>query len=157
MSALPDNARTIDLLKWVAANPNKPFDPNMVVSLSTGHTWDWEWQAVLGQMEDLRLQNYVTKLRQDAAGSTYWTITTKGTSYLHALESSESRAPNVFGVTTGGMSMEIVGGWERLGEPIGEGGQGHVYLVRKPSRVDERKAAIDDLHRDPWGRFPRMK
>lgn len=41
--------------------------------------------------------------------------------------------------------MAIIGGWEQLGEPIGEGGQGHVYLVRKPSRVDERKAAVEDL------------
>lgn len=62
----------------------------MVVSLSTNHSSDWEWQAVLGQMEDLRLQNYILKLKQDAAGSTYWTITPKGENYLRALEHAES-------------------------------------------------------------------
>jgi hypothetical protein len=62
----------------------------MVVSLSTGHTTDWEWQAVLGQMEDLRKQNYVMRLKQDAGGSTYWTITTSGINYLHALERFET-------------------------------------------------------------------
>lgn len=51
------------------------------------HTSDWQWQAVLGQMEDLRRQNYLFKLKQDPAGSTYWTITTSGLSYLQALES----------------------------------------------------------------------
>src|SRR5271167_1119971 len=80
----------LDLLKWVAANPNKPFDPNMVVSLSTNHASDWEWQAVLGQMEDLKRQSYITKLKQDPAGSTYWTITPKGENYLRALERAES-------------------------------------------------------------------
>jgi len=89
VSPLPHNARVIDLLKWVAGNPNQPFDPNMVVH-TTGHTSDWEWQAVLGQMEDLRRQNYIMKLKQDPAGSTYWTITTSGTNYLHALERFEN-------------------------------------------------------------------
>jgi len=89
MAALPHNARIVDLLRWVAAHQNEPFDPNMVVSLSTGHTGDWEWQAVLGQMEDLRRQNYIMKLKQDPAGSTYWVITTSGVNYLHALEHFE--------------------------------------------------------------------
>jgi hypothetical protein len=51
------------------------------------HTRDWQWQAVLGQMEDLRRQNYIYRLKQDPASSTYWTITTSGLSYLQALES----------------------------------------------------------------------
>jgi len=93
---LPHNAKIVDLLKWVAAHPNQPFDPNMVVSLSTNHTSDWEWQAVLGQMEDLRRQNYIMKLKQDGAGSIYWTITTSGTNYLHALERFEN--PEAAGV-----------------------------------------------------------
>ncbi len=62
----------------------------MVVSLSTGHASDWEWQAVTAQMEDLRRQNYIMKLKQDPWGSTYWTITTSGMNYLHALERFES-------------------------------------------------------------------
>jgi len=64
----------------------------MVVSLSTNHASDWEWQAVLGQMEDLRLNNYILKLKQDPHGSTYWTITPKGENYLRALERAESIA-----------------------------------------------------------------
>jgi hypothetical protein len=85
VSPLPTNASTLDLLRWVANHPNQPFDPNMVVQST--HTSDWQWQAVLGQMEDLRRQNYIYKLKQDPAGSTYWTITTSGLSYLQALES----------------------------------------------------------------------
>jgi hypothetical protein len=90
MSTLPHNAKTVDLLKWVAAHPNQPFDPNMVVSLSTNHTTDWEWQAVLGQMEDLRRQGYIMLLKMDGGSSTYWTITTSGSNYLRALESFEA-------------------------------------------------------------------
>jgi predicted secreted protein len=89
MNPLPHAAETIDLLKWVAAHPNQPFDPNMVVSLSTNHTSDWEWQAVLNQMNSLRQQNYVMQLKQDPSGSTYWTLTTSGANYLHALERFE--------------------------------------------------------------------
>lgn len=81
--------KDIDLLRWVAANPNKPFDPNMVVSTSTGHTDDWEWQAVLHQMEELSRLNYIRRTRQDSGGSTYWTITERGKSYLSALERTE--------------------------------------------------------------------
>ncbi|HXX20195.1 MAG TPA: P-loop NTPase fold protein [Candidatus Acidoferrum sp.] len=90
MSALPHLAKEIDLLRWVAANPNKPFDPNMVVSTSTGHTDDWEWQAVLHQMEELARLNYIRKIKQDSGGSTYWTITERGESYLNALERAET-------------------------------------------------------------------
>src|SRR5260370_81491 len=77
----------------------------MIVSLSTNHASDWEWQAVLGQMEELRRQNYITKLKQDPAGSTYWTITTKGENYLHALERAESlTAENTSDVDSGDIS-----------------------------------------------------
>jgi hypothetical protein len=85
MSPLPNNASTLDLLRWVATHPNQPFDPNMVITAT--HVSDWQWQAVLGQMEDLRRQNYILRINQDAGGSTYWTITTSGVSYLQALES----------------------------------------------------------------------
>ena len=88
MTALPNSAAAIDLLKWVIANPNKPFDPNMVVSAT--HTSDWQWQAVLAQIEDLGRQGYITKLKQDGGGSTYWTITGKGENYLRALERAEN-------------------------------------------------------------------
>ncbi len=49
--------------------------------------------------------------------------------------------------------MAMVGSWEQLGEPIGEGGQSNVYLVRRPARVAEREAAFERLRRDPWGPF----
>lgn len=55
--------------------------------IQSTHTSDWQWQAVLGQMEDLRRQNYILKLKQDPWGSTYWGITTTGLNYLRALES----------------------------------------------------------------------
>src|SRR5260370_2941275 len=60
----------------------------MVVSAT--HTSDWQWQAVLAQMEDLGRQGYITKLKQDGGGSTYWTITGKGEKYLRALERAEN-------------------------------------------------------------------
>ena len=85
MSPKPNNASTLDLLRWVANHPNQPFDPNMVISAT--HTSDWQWQAVLEQMEDLRRQSYILRVKQDPQGSTYWTITTTGLSYLQALES----------------------------------------------------------------------
>ena len=88
MSALPNSARTIDLLRWVVAHANQPFDPNMVVTAT--HTSDWQWQAVLAQMEDLKTQGYFTKHKQDPAGSTYWSITPKGENYLRALERAEN-------------------------------------------------------------------
>ena len=90
MSALPHNADPVDLLRWVAANPNQPFDPTMVVSLSTGHESDWEWQAVIAQMEDLRRQNFITKLKQDPWGSTYWTVTSAGKDELERVESPKA-------------------------------------------------------------------
>ena len=99
MSPLPHNAKDVDLLKWVKANPNKPFDPNLVVT--TSHTSDWEWQAVLGQMEELRRQNYITKLNQDPHGSTYWTINSKGENYLRALEQAELLADQPLPVLSG--------------------------------------------------------
>ena len=89
MSKLPHTARTTDLLRWVYANPNKPFDPPMVVTLSTGHADDWEFRAVAAQMEDLRRQGHIMKLKQDASGSTFWTITDSGVKYLRALEATE--------------------------------------------------------------------
>ena len=49
--------------------------------------------------------------------------------------------------------MAITGGWEQLGDPIGEGGQSNVYLVRRPARVAERNSAIEGLLHDPWGPF----
>jgi serine/threonine protein kinase len=49
--------------------------------------------------------------------------------------------------------MAIIGGWEQLGDPIGEGGQSNVYLVRRPARVAERNAALEGLRHDPWGPF----
>lgn len=85
MTTLPHNASVLDLLRWVANHANQPFDPNMVIQST--HTSDWQWQAVLGQMEDLRRQNYILKLKQDPWGSTYWGITTTGLNYLRALES----------------------------------------------------------------------
>jgi hypothetical protein len=92
MSNRPDSARTIDLLKWVAAHPNQAFDPNMVINAT--HTNDWQWQAVIAQMEDLRRQSYITKLKQDPLGSTYWNITQTGTNYLNALARFEDKEPN---------------------------------------------------------------
>src|SRR4029077_9912768 len=32
--------------------------------------------------------------------------------------------------------------WERVGEPLGHGGQSDVYLVRSPKRVAERAACL---------------
>jgi serine/threonine protein kinase len=159
MNGLPHVASRRDLLKWVADNPNKPFDPNMVVALSTGHTTDWEWQAVLGQIEDLRTQGYITRLKQDAAGSTYWIITAIGEKYLHALnvfeeaQDAERLFPHPPTETGGGVRMEFVGGWEQLG-PLGEGGQSKVFLVRSPSRVQERRNAVQQiLSSNPWSPY----
>jgi KAP family P-loop domain len=84
MSSLPDTVDNLDLLRWVFINSDKPFDPNMLINAT--HTTDWQWQAVVGQMEALKRQGYVNKLKQDPAGSTYWTVTQKGESYLRALE-----------------------------------------------------------------------
>ena len=155
MNGLPHSANRRDLLRWVAANPNKPFDPNMVVSLSTGHSTDWEWLAVLGQMEDLRLQGYINRLKQDPAGSTYWTITPTGEKYLQALNSFEqaqevARLYPESPMESGGMDVTFIGGWEQL-KPLGEGGQSKVFLVRSPSRVQERRNAYQQvLSSNPW-------
>src|SRR5208282_491919 len=155
MHGLPHIASRLDLLKWVAANPNKPFDPDMVVSTSTGHASDWEFQAVLGQMEDLRLQGYINRLKQDASGSTYWTITPSGERYKEALRSFEQNQDfqNLYPQSsTGprGVEMTFVGGWEQL-KLLGEGGQGKVFLVRNPSRVQARRTATSHvLNSNPW-------
>ncbi len=87
MSTLPNSVSNADLLKWVAANPDKGFEPNMLISAT--HTTDWQWQAVDDQMKELKRQNYITMLKQDATGLTYWTITQKGQNYLRALQSAE--------------------------------------------------------------------
>lgn len=158
MNGLPRVASRLDLLKWVAANPNKPFDPNMVVSLSTGHTGDWEWQAVLAQMEDLRVQGYLNRLRQDASGSSFWTITPSGERYLHALKSFEQgqdleRLYPQSPIGLGGAAMTLVGGWEQL-KQLGEGGQSRVFLVRDPRRVEARRVATQQiLKTNPWAPY----
>jgi hypothetical protein len=54
--------------------------------VDTKHTSDFEWQTVTAQMEDLRRQGYIHKLNADAWGSTFWTITSTGLSYLEALD-----------------------------------------------------------------------
>jgi serine/threonine protein kinase len=159
MNGLPQTATRRDLLKWVAANPNSPFDPNIVVSLSTGHTSDWEWQAVLGQLEDLRLQGYINRLKQDAGGSTYWAITATGEKYLQALDKFEQEQelarlhPEPITVKDGGIAVTFTGGWEHL-RLLGEGGQSKVYLVRSPQRVKERKSAYEQiLKSNPWAPY----
>jgi hypothetical protein len=158
MNGLPQIASRLDLLKWVAANPNKPFDPNMVVSLSTAHTSDWEWQAVLGQMEDLRVQGYITRLKQDPSGSTYWMITSSGERYIQALNSFEQaqdleRLYPQSSTDSGGATVTLVGGWEQL-TPLGEGGQSKVFLVRSPRRVEARRIATQQvLKANPWAPY----
>jgi serine/threonine protein kinase len=160
MSPLPHTAKIVDLLKWVSANPNQPFDPTMVVSLSTGHTSDWEWQIVLVQMEDLRNQAYITRLKQDAAGATYWTINQSGERYLQALRSFEQEReverlfpPGQTAGATGGASLTFIGGWEQL-KPLGEGGQSRVFLVRGALRVQERRNAVQQvLSSNPWAAY----
>jgi hypothetical protein len=69
------------------ANPNKPFDPNMVVSAT--HTTDWQWQAVDAQMAELKRLAYINQISRDPGGSTYWTISSKGENYLRELERAE--------------------------------------------------------------------
>jgi serine/threonine protein kinase len=158
MNGLPHVASRLDLLKWIAANPNKPFDPNMVVSMSTGHTSDWEWGAVLGQMEELRIQGYITRQKQDASGSTYWTITPSGERYMRALSGFEQAQDferlypqSVAGPR--GAEMTFVGGWEQL-RPLGEGGQSKVFLVRSPNRVRLRRNATAQVPRsNPWAPY----
>lgn len=130
----------------------------MVVSLSTGHADDWEWKAVQTQMEDLRLQGYITKLKQDAAGATYWTITESGKRYLRSLIDFEDEhaIQHLYAETTPvseGAVMTTVGGWEQL-KPLGEGGQSRVFLVRSSARAAERKATIQQVLRsNPWAPY----
>jgi hypothetical protein len=90
MSALPQNVKEIGLLRWVVAHPNQAFDPGMVVSVT--HATDWQWQAVVHQMQDLGRQTYITKIKQEPTGVSYWTITPKGENYLRALGSAKRRA-----------------------------------------------------------------
>jgi serine/threonine protein kinase len=46
--------------------------------------------------------------------------------------------------------MISFGGWEQL-EPLGEGGQSKVFLVRSPGRIQERKDVIQEvLGSNPW-------
>jgi hypothetical protein len=88
MAVLPQSVKEIDLLRWVAAHPNQAFDPAMVVSAT--HATDWQWQAVSHQMEDLGRQTYITRIKSDPTGVTFWTITPKGENYLRALERAET-------------------------------------------------------------------
>lgn len=158
MNVLPHVASRFDLLKWVAANSNKPFDPTMVVSISTGHSTDWEWQAVLGQMEDLRVQGYITRLKQDPSGSTCWTITASGEKYLRALSGFEQgqdleRLYPQSAADAGGATVTFIGGWEQL-KLLGEGGQGKVFMVRSPRRVQEQRSATQQvLSSNPWAPY----
>jgi hypothetical protein len=87
MTALPQSVKDIDLLRWVAAHPSEAFDPGMVVTVT--HATDWQWQAVVNQMEVLARQTYIRKIKGDPTGATYWTITPKGENYLRALERAE--------------------------------------------------------------------
>ncbi len=49
--------------------------------------------------------------------------------------------------------MAFVGGWEQL-QPLGEGGQSKVYLVRSPARVQERRNAVQQiLSSNPWAPY----
>src|ERR1700677_286134 len=44
------------------------------------------------------------------------------------------------------------GAWEVVGEPLGEGGQSNVYLVRKPERSSARRNDILKIFSfSPWG------
>src|SRR2546430_17358340 len=43
------------------------------------------------------------------------------------------------------------GGWEVVDPPLGSGGQGTVFLARCPSRVQKRKAIVEEVLRsNPW-------
>jgi hypothetical protein len=93
MASLPQSVKEIDLLRWVAAHPDEPFDPAMVVSAT--HSTDWQWQAVAHQMEELGRQTYIRRIKNDPAGVTFWTITPKGENYLRALERAETATQEV--------------------------------------------------------------
>jgi len=50
--------------------------------------------------------------------------------------------------------MPQYGGWEQIGEPLGEGGQSIVFLVRNPSRVQKvNNAIMNGLRSNPWGLY----
>jgi hypothetical protein len=89
MAALPHLVKDIDLLRWVKAHPNVAFDPTRVVSLSTGHSTDWEWQAVEMAMDLLKSQSFIALVKREPDGTTYWKITTQGERRLRALERAE--------------------------------------------------------------------
>jgi hypothetical protein len=91
MNSLLRSVKPIVLLRWVADHVGEPFDPIMVVNAK--HTSDWPWKAVLDQMEGLRRDGYIVKLREDASGSTYWAITTSGRNYLSAYGRFEPQVP----------------------------------------------------------------
>jgi hypothetical protein len=156
LSALPKFAPPLALLNWVAAHPDLPFDPSMVVSLRTTHTDDWEWQAVEAQMEQLKLDGYITKLRVDQSGTTFWGITASGERYRKALIGFEDERAIADSYPSGdndGATMESIGGWQKL-KALGEGGQSRVFLVRRRSRVDERGKVVDEVLRsNPWAPY----
>ena len=53
--------------------------------------------------------------------------------------------------TGGGISMDKRSDWEQVGDPLGEGGQSRVLLVRSPARSQERTAAIRNIRdKIPW-------
>ena len=130
----------------------------MVVSLSTKHATDWEWQAVEAQMERLRADGYLTKLRADPSGTSFWTITPSGERYLKALlrvedERAIADAYPQESRTHGDATMETTGGWQHL-KPLGEGGQSRVVLVRRRSRVEARAKFVEDvMTSNPWAPY----
>lgn len=79
------------------ANPNKAFDPNMLVNAK--HTTDWQFQGVAAQLAELKRLTYLHLQKEDSGGSTYWTITPKGENYLQELERAE-KAVAASGVAT---------------------------------------------------------
>lgn len=130
----------------------------MLVTLSTGHTSDPEWHAVQGQMEYLRSAAYVTRLRQDTGGSTYWAITPSGQRYLKALTSFQdaetiARLGSQVSTPANSTATATPERWEKL-NPLGEGGQSRVFLVRSPLRATERRNASDAVLRsNPWAPY----
>jgi hypothetical protein len=99
LNILPDSVKEVDLLTWVDANPDRAFDPNIVVN--SRHTTDWQWQAVLSQIEMLAGEGYITKLRQDPAGSFYLRITPRGKDRLRSLQAADRLNQEEFGSKSG--------------------------------------------------------
>jgi Protein kinase domain len=156
MNQLPSIASRLDLLKWVLAHPNQPFDPTMVVSVSSRHADGWEWRAVEAAMDQLKFDGYITQLKRGPEG-TYWTITPQGESYLKALTSFEDAQvlaktqPAV--ATTGSPETVRTGKWEEL-KPLGGGGQSMVFLVRSPQRFQEREEIFQKVRgANPWAPY----